>query len=43
LDATIKKGVKVQVPVIVVIGNDAYAADQPLTYTATAGKWGTAK
>ncbi|MGA2221273.1 MAG: S8 family serine peptidase [Verrucomicrobiia bacterium] len=43
LDATIKKGVKVQVPVIVVIGNDAYAADQPLTYTATAGKSGTAK
>jgi subtilisin family serine protease len=43
LDAPIKKGVKVQVPVIVVIGNDAYAADQPLTYTATAGRSGTAK
>ena len=43
LDATIKKGVNVQVPVVVLIGNDAYAADQPLTYTATAGKSGTAK
>jgi subtilisin family serine protease len=43
LDVTIKKGVKVQVPVVLLIGNDAYAADQPLTYTATAGESGTAK
>ena len=43
VDAPIKTGAPVQVPVVVLIGNDAAAADQSLTYTATAGKSGLAK
>ena len=43
VNASIKKGVPVQVPVVVLIGNDAAAADHPLTYTATVGKAGLAK
>jgi len=42
-NASIKQGVPVQVPVVVLIGDDAAAADHPLTYTATAGKAGLAK
>ena len=43
VNATVKKGVPVQIPVVVVIGNDAYAAVQPLLYTASTNKTGTAK
>ena len=43
VNATIKRGVPVQVPVVLVIGPDAYAAEMPLTYTATTNKFGTAK
>ena len=43
LNAPIKVGVPVQVPVVVLIGNDAYAADRSLTYTAVVGKSGLAK
>ena len=43
LNATVKKGVPVQIPVVVLIGNDAYAAVQPLLYTATTNKSGSAK
>lgn len=43
VNASIKQGVPVQVPVVVLIGDDAAAADHPLTYTATAGEVGLAK
>ena len=43
LNATIKKGIPIQMPVVVLIGQDAYAGDQPLIYTATTNKSGTAK
>ncbi len=43
VNVSIKKGIPVQVPVAVLIGNDAAAADQSLTYTVTAGKAGLAK
>ena len=43
VNASIKKGIPVRVPVVVLIGSEASAADQALTYTATAGKSGLAK
>ena len=43
VNQTIKPGVPVQMPVVVVIQNNAYTAERALTYTATAGKTGSGK
>jgi PKD repeat protein len=44
VNATIERpGRSVTVPVVVLVGNEAFAAEQPLEYTATAGQIGTAQ